>query len=354
MRNELSIIIPVYNASAFLERCLTAVYNSTYKDFEIIIVDDCSKDESLAIVQCFPARIVTMKKNCGAAKARNSGARLAQGKIILFVDADIIMQKDTLERIMHIFQSEPKVKALGAALAQEAGNSGFGPSFVALFDYFYLQGWDKEEVRRPTSCFFSQCGAVYKDVFNEIGGFDESYKGAGIEEYEFGRRLSLKYTIWLYGNIEVTHCAQGIINRSKKLFKRCFPYIPYFLKVKSIEVNDPIINSKEILSTLCISLLAVTLIFSPAFLLLRYPALIFLALFLSFNSKFFYFLVREKGILFMINGFAAAILIYLSISLGIVLALFVFIFKSAYFNSYKFLGNIFSRTNEPMLKENNV
>jgi len=346
--------MPVYNASAFLDKCLTAIYKSTYKDFEIIVVDDCSKDESLAIAQRFPVRTVTMQKNCGAAKVRNLGARLAQGKILLFVDADIIIHNDTFERIMHILQSEPKVKVLGVALAKESGNSGFGPSFVALFDYFYLQLWDKEEVRRPTSCFFSQCGAIYKDVFNEIGGFDESYKGAGIEEYEFGRRLSLKYTIWLYRNIEVIHCTQGIVSRSKKLFKRCFPYVPYFLKVKSMEVNDPIINDKEILSTICILLLTATLIFSFTFPLLRYSTLIFLILFLYFNYHFLCFLAKEKGFLFMINGFAAAVLIYLSLSLGIVFALFVFIFKSVYFNSYKFLGNIFTKGDESLFKEKNV
>lgn len=354
MRSELSIIIPVYNASASIGKCLTAIYNSTYRDFETIVVDDCSKDESLAIIQRFPARIAVLKKNCGAAKARNLGAKLTQGKIILFIDADIIVHNDTLEKIMHIFQSEPKVKALGVALTKESGSGGFGPSFVALFDYFYLQLWGEEETRRPTSCFFSQCGAVYKDVFNEIGGFDESYKGAGIEEYEFGRRLSLIYTIWLYRNIEVTHCTQGIINRSKKLFKRCFPYVPYFLKVKSMEMNDPIINNKEILSTICVLLLTIAFIFSFVFSLLRCPVLIFLSLFLYLNFNFFYFLERERGILFMINGFAAAVLIYLSISLGILFALVMFILKSAYFNFYEFLSNIYRRFNEPMCEEKNA
>lgn len=88
----LSIIIPVYNAEKYLKRCIYSIVNQSYKNIEIIIVDDGSSDNSPAIcdeLAKIDSRIhVIHKKNCGAPAARNTGLKCANGAFITFVDAD--------------------------------------------------------------------------------------------------------------------------------------------------------------------------------------------------------------------------------------------------------------------------
>lgn len=99
MKKELiSIIIPVYNTEKYLTSCLDSVINQTYRNLEIILVDDGSTDNSGAICQEYALtdqRIKYFKKeNNGAASARNFGLKMAKGKYIGFVDSDDIIHKD--------------------------------------------------------------------------------------------------------------------------------------------------------------------------------------------------------------------------------------------------------------------
>jgi len=83
-----SIIIPVYNAAHFLERCLTSVLSQTVTDFEILAVDDGSTDTSLAVLQRFAVKTATLQvfsqANAGVSAARNAGLKVARGQYVLF------------------------------------------------------------------------------------------------------------------------------------------------------------------------------------------------------------------------------------------------------------------------------
>ena len=108
-----SVIVPVYNAEKYLERCVSSLTNQTLKDIEIILVDDSSKDASLEICNALAkrdARIkVLHKANEGAGKARNAALDIATGTYIGFVDADDYVEKDmfeTLFRKAEAYQSD--------------------------------------------------------------------------------------------------------------------------------------------------------------------------------------------------------------------------------------------------------
>ncbi len=98
--NLISIIIPVYNVEKYLAKCLDSVLNQTYKNLEIILVDDGSKDNSGAICDEYAKRdnriIVVHQKNSGVSKARNLGMSMATGDYIGFIDSD-----DTIEANMY-------------------------------------------------------------------------------------------------------------------------------------------------------------------------------------------------------------------------------------------------------------
>ena len=101
MEKKISIIIPVYNAEKFLKRCLESVINQTYKNFEVICVDDGSKDNSSKIIEKIAKkdnRIILIKqKNQGVSIARNNAIEKSTGEYIMFLDSDDYMDKNMCE-----------------------------------------------------------------------------------------------------------------------------------------------------------------------------------------------------------------------------------------------------------------
>ena len=101
---KISVIIPVYNASQYLERCLDSTVNQTLKNIEIICVNDCSTDSSLEILERYEksderVKIINHKINGGESKARNTGIENAKGEYISFLDNDDAYDRDFLEKL---------------------------------------------------------------------------------------------------------------------------------------------------------------------------------------------------------------------------------------------------------------
>lgn len=98
---KISVIIPIHNSSKHIEECLQSVINQTYKDIEIIVVDDASIDNSLELVKNIKdnrIKIIELKENVGAANARNKGIENATGHYICFLDSDDYWVLDKLEK----------------------------------------------------------------------------------------------------------------------------------------------------------------------------------------------------------------------------------------------------------------
>ena len=103
MKNDLvSIIIPVYNAEKFLNETISTVLDQTYKNWELLLINDCSKDNSKKIFEKYQNnKNITwfdLEKNSGASIARNKGIELSKGKYICFLDADDLWEKDKIEK----------------------------------------------------------------------------------------------------------------------------------------------------------------------------------------------------------------------------------------------------------------
>ena len=102
-----SIIVPVYNASLFISRCMEGFLEQTCRDFELICVDDGSQDDSLSLLQQYAARDsrirVIHQKNAGVSAARNKGLAIASGQIIGFCDADDCYTRDALQQVKRVF-----------------------------------------------------------------------------------------------------------------------------------------------------------------------------------------------------------------------------------------------------------
>ncbi len=100
---KVSVVTPAYNSERFINQTITSVLNQTYKDWELIVIDDASLDNTIEIVNRFikkhsNIRLLQNKTNCGAAISRNRGIREAKGDLIAFLDADDLWKPDKLEK----------------------------------------------------------------------------------------------------------------------------------------------------------------------------------------------------------------------------------------------------------------
>lgn len=101
---KVSIIVPVYNSSKTIDRCMNSLLNQTYKNIEIILVDDGSKDDSLKIIKKYKKNnknvVAVHQENQGAGIARNTGIKISSGDYVTFVDSDDELEKTAIENIV--------------------------------------------------------------------------------------------------------------------------------------------------------------------------------------------------------------------------------------------------------------
>ena len=125
LTNTLSVVIPVYMMERYLSRCLTSILNQTYKNIEVILVDDGSTDRSLLICREFEKKDSRVKvlcqENLGVSSARNQGIATASGEFITFVDADDWLDLDTYERKMRALQQYRGVDIIIGGFVRQQG-----------------------------------------------------------------------------------------------------------------------------------------------------------------------------------------------------------------------------------------
>ncbi|WP_051586443.1 glycosyltransferase [Selenomonas sp. AE3005] len=124
----ISIIIPVYNVGDYLEYCLNSVLNRTYRNLEIIVIDDGSEDNTAEIIDEFAKRDKRIKaihtNNCGVSHARNVGLNTAHGEYIGFVDGDDWVDEDTYEHLLREIVNNNADVAGGGYICEEE-NGGY-------------------------------------------------------------------------------------------------------------------------------------------------------------------------------------------------------------------------------------
>jgi len=199
---QLSVIIPVYNGGAGLELGLKALTASACPPDEIIVVDDTSTDASASLAARFGATVLSLQGGPrGPARARNHGAASARGDVLVFLDADVVVHPDTLGRIKACLTELPEIAALFGSYDADPPAPGLVSRYKNLLHHYIHQ-----HGRPEASTFWAGCGAIRRNIFRAVGGFDESFLTAAVEDIEFGARLRRRgYRIRLCPDIQVTH-----------------------------------------------------------------------------------------------------------------------------------------------------
>jgi len=184
---KVSVIVPTYNRASWLEETLRSVVSQTFKDFELIVVDDGSTDNTSQIMQSFPdAQYFSMGKNSGVSKARNLGLDYAKGEFICFLDSDDLWDERKLEVQLHWMKNNID-------------------SQVCYTNEIWIRNGVRvnpmNKHRKYTGDIFRYCLALCivspssvmlrKELFDKVGNFDESLPAC--EDYDLWLRIAVKY-----------------------------------------------------------------------------------------------------------------------------------------------------------------
>ena len=195
---EVSVIVPVHNQFAHTYKCLRSIHEALpTRSFEIIIVDDCSDDETVlaALVFAGGVRIVRNAANLGFVRTCNAGAAIARGKYLFFLNNDTLVKSGWLDELVQTFEQVPNVGIAGSKLLFEDGRlQEAGGIIWRLGD-----GWNWGRGRDPADpafCFLRDAdwvsGAalmIEQSLFQELGGFDELYAPAYYEDTDLAFRV---------------------------------------------------------------------------------------------------------------------------------------------------------------------
>jgi GT2 family glycosyltransferase len=199
-RPRISVVMPVYNAAATLAECLTRLCNSTFGDFEIVLVDDGSTDQSRAIASNFPVRIVPSPGRVGPAAARNVGARVAEGDVLFFIDSDVMVRPDTLGRIAAALERGDVEGVVGVQAAEMRHRD-----LVSQYKNLWMR-WTYVRKTGDVPLFYTTAAAIRRDAFLRAGGFDQGYATPNVEDTAFGQKLArLGLRVRVDPELEVEH-----------------------------------------------------------------------------------------------------------------------------------------------------
>jgi glycosyltransferase involved in cell wall biosynthesis len=307
---DISIIMPVYNGVEFIVKSLPPLIEMQRRGEvrEVIVVDDTSTDETPQLAEELGARVIPSGGRLGPGAARNEAAKLAKGDILWFVDADVIIHDDAAHYMEEGFAS-PEVVAVFGSYDDRPPAQNFLSQYKNLVHHFY-----HHRGRKEASTFWSGCGAVRKQAFLEVGGFDiEKYKRPSIEDIELGYRLrEAGGKIMLFPELQSTHLkVWRFVNLiHTEIFCRAIPWSRLMLQQTGI-VDDLNVSSKERLRAgLAGILFLVMLAVLPGWLPWWAIAVMVVVVTLV-NRRLFSLFFQRKGPLFAIMGLAFHQLYYL-------------------------------------------
>lgn len=295
-----SIIIPMRNARQHLLQVIETIMQSSYEQYELIVVDDASTDGSAELAHAHGTKVIALEHQAGPAAARNRGAKEARGDILLFVDSDVLIRKETVARIVSDFRKQPGLAAVFGSYDDEPAEDNFLSQYKNLCHHFVHQQSSAEAVT-----FWAGCGAVRREQFNAVGRFDEKrYSKPSIEDIELGYRMKQSGgLILLDKKLQVKHLKKwNFLNLLRAdIFYRAIPWSRLILESGQMVNHLNLQISQRISAGLTLCMVgAAFLSILQARVALLVPVLAMLVCLI--NYRLYVFLLRKRGINFTIRA----------------------------------------------------
>lgn len=250
----ISVIIPAYNSEKTIGNCIKALQSQSIKNyevvdkegsaayisqkFEIIVVDDCSSDKTADVVKLSKTVKFFKRQHKGPASARNFGAKMARGDILLFTDSDCEPEENWIAEMAAPFKDNSVVGVSGTYRTLQK-------EIIARFAQYEIEERHLKMVNKPIDFIGTFSAGYRKDIFAKFGGFDESFSTSAGEDPELSFRMAeaghrmvfapkaivyhthpntlMKYLRQKYRN---AYWRVAVYAKRKKIFKRGHSYTP--------------------------------------------------------------------------------------------------------------------------------
>lgn len=200
MKNPLvSVLIINWNGEKILPECLKTILNQEYKNIEVIVVDNNSSDNSVAVIKQFKqVKIIKSSQNLGFAGGNNLGVTKAKGKYVLLLNTDTNVPKDFLKKLVDVIENDDAIGVVQPKILYEDKTINSLGGYLTTTGFLYYPGYGKmdtlAEYKKQKKVFtaFGACMLVRKEVIDTVGLFDDDYF-MYFEETDFCMR------VWLAG-----------------------------------------------------------------------------------------------------------------------------------------------------------
>lgn len=295
----------------------------------MVVVADGESDGAWREAVQLGGRVIVNVRAAGPAAARNLGAQAASGDVLLFIDSDVVVKSDTIERVREAFERDPELAALIGSYDSEPGAQTFLSQYRNLLHHFTHQNSREDAVT-----FWGACGAIRRKIFVESGWYDERYDRPCVEDIELGYRLNRAgHRIILRKDIQVKHLkrwtALSMIHTD--VFSRAVPWTELLLSYHAFR-NDLNLRVEHRMSTALVFGLLASLV-GIAYGAGGMPvgavalAIALAVLLIGLNAPFYDLLRRKKGLLFAIGAVPWHWFFYAYSGLGFVLGSIRFVWR---------------------------
>lgn len=295
MNNPLvSVIVPNYNYARALGLCLTSLREQTYPHLELIVVDDCSTDDSVAVAESYGARVLRTPENSGPAAARNLGAAHASGEILFFIDSDVAAKPDAVANAVDLLTAN---SAIGAVCGNYDPVPLIRDSLLEEYRCLQQSYWLIADEGRIMTLYTALL-AIPARVFAEIGPFNPRLRET--ENADYGMRLAQRYEIWLSPRVRGVHDHDHDLRvLVRKVFTRTALHIPMYARKPEFPggLSSGPRAWVSVAALLAVLTLALPLLLGPVYVLVPLAAF---AAFLAADLAMYRFVRDERSLLFLI------------------------------------------------------
>ena len=223
---KVTIIIPNYNGAKFLRPCLDSLRRQNFQEFETLVVDNASADESLAVLKEYPeVSVLSMERNEGFSGGVNAGIRASKTPYVILLNNDTEADPDYVGELLKAIERRKRIFSVSSRMIQmyRRDRMDDGGDMYSLLGWAYQRGVDRplEEYGKACPVFTACAGAaIYRrEVFSEIGYFDEMHF-AYLEDIDIGYRARIYgYENWYCPTAMVYHVGSGTSGSKYNDFK---------------------------------------------------------------------------------------------------------------------------------------
>jgi|CXWL01.1.fsa_nt_gi glycosyltransferase involved in cell wall biosynthesis len=290
-----AVIVPVYNGGAKFRASLDSIKQTVPLPDEIIVVGDGDTDGSSQYAEAAGVTVYRFPQPGGPGRARNLGASKAKSDLLFFIDADVTVPENVIERARDIFARDADVAAMIGSYDDQPGESNFLSQYRNLLHHYVHQ-----HGREEASTFWGACGAIRRVVFLGMGGFDETYLKPSIEDIELGYRLTRAgHRIRLCKSLQVKHWKRWTIASMLQadFFQRAVPWTQLIHRHRGF-VNDLNIGISGRVSVMLAGALLGAVLLAPWQPTVLVSAAVMGLILFTLNVRLYRFFLEKRGLRF--------------------------------------------------------